>query len=59
MMDNNIQPYSSKAETLDAIFRSNIQKYAELLKTLKGLDARGISISPDKSDHISKTSAEV
>lgn len=58
MMDN-IQPYSSKAETLDAIFRSNIKEYAELLKTLNGLDAKGISISPDKSDHINKTSTEV
>jgi hypothetical protein len=55
---DNVKNYSSKAETLDAIFRSNIEKYSDLLANLRNLNATRISISKDTNTHINQTEAQ-
>lgn len=55
-MISKIERYSSKAETLNESFRSNIAEYDKLMQALKSKsgNAARIGIKEDISDHICK-----
>ncbi len=52
MADDNIQKYSSKAKTLESLFKSANAEYSRLLTTLKGIDSSSIATLSDTSSHI-------